>query len=430
MVTTTENPTRDSARWTGDGEGAHRLGSASLAFDETRVTLVQDGQRWEESFGHPDRLDGQGGFHAVLTSWLAGRDLTAAGLEDPCARIEQKVLEHDTEEQVRAFERAQAKLADAEAAIIEVQERIAPGSFEERVANRRVDLVAAIEHGIKPPEFVPGSDDTLVQGARHLIAAPRKVGKSIAQQATAVRIVLAGGRVAILDRENGARIYARRLDDMMDAWGVSPADREIIRANLHYYAFPALRREDRDQLAEAWAGFDLVTFDSQRGFLTNLGMKEDSSDDYARFMDAVIDPLHQVGTATLVLHNTGHGDKGRGRGSSSQGDLHDVLLVMKKVEPYFVDTVGKIHMRVDENREGTSGSWTMEIGGGEYGRWAPASPGEEHAKGSEGRKAANLAQLKQLLADDPEATDQALAARLEVSARTVQNYRNEIADGD
>ena len=76
-------------------------------------------------------------------------------------------------------------------------------------------------------------------------------------------------------------------------------------------------------------GADLVIFDSQRRFLTDLGLDEDSSDDYAKFAAATIDAfLFEVGIATLIEDNTGHVQKDRGRGSSAKADLNEVSFIL------------------------------------------------------------------------------------------------------
>lgn len=93
------------------------------------------------------------------------------------------------------------------------------------------------------------------------------------------------------------------------------------------------------------------------------------------------------GVATLVLHNAGHGDKERGRESSSQGDLHDVLLTIKKTRPYFIDTAGEIHLKAIESREGHSGERTMKIRGGVFGEWESVSE-------PDGRKAKKAERLR------------------------------------
>ena len=183
----------------------------------------------------------------------------------------------------------------------------------------RVDLVGIIRDGIPEREYVPGADGLLPRAKRVHIAAERKTGKSLSiAVVTAVQIVAAGGTVVVLDRENGADEYARRLRDVLDARDV---DRERVREHLRYHAWPALRLDWGEGYAAAFAGADVVIFDSSRSHLTPLGLKEDQSDDFAAFTDALIDPLMQAGIATVILDNAGHQEKDRPRGTSSKGDL-------------------------------------------------------------------------------------------------------------
>jgi hypothetical protein len=425
---------KSSDRWVPvEGEeGTFRSGDAVLTFDGTHVQVMRNGDTWEESFGHPDGLQPHG-FHPVLDSWLREGGLDGTGLEQACDRIERDAIaaeiREQVEEQERQIEEAQAQLDDARGAVQEARDAIPAGSFEERVTSRRVDLVTLVKEGIEPMSYIPGSAGTLIAKARHQATAPRKVGKSICWQMTAIRIALEGGKVVTVDRENGERRYGLRLEDMMAAWGLTPEQLRLIQENWHYFPWPTLLREDKARLAEEWAAFDLVVFDSQRGFMTGLGLKENESDDYSEFMDALIDPLHQAGVATLVLHNTGYGDKDRGRGSSSQGDLHDVLLSMKKTEPYFIDTTGKVFLEIKENREGHSGAWACTIGGGVYGDWEQARSGDGSAKGSGERKDANVEQTRILLAEDPGITNKQIAEVLDVDPKTARSYRKLAAGG-
>src|SRR6185437_6992739 len=106
------------------------------------------------------------------------------------------------------------------------------------------------------------------------------------------------------------------------------------------YEFPRFRDSDRDNLVELCTDADLVVFDSQRMYLSDLGLEENSSDDYAAFMAALIDPLFRAGIATLVLDNAGHQDPKRGRGASAKGDLNEILYAVEAVEHFDLDTVG------------------------------------------------------------------------------------------
>ena len=110
------------------------------------------------------------------------------------------------------------------------------------LASSRVDLIDIIEHGIPDREFVPGTGGFLAAGKRHHIAAERKTGKSLGIGiVAALDIVFAGGVVYVLDRENGADEYARRLDAVLKARHADERLRDLIRQNFRYHAWPTLR---------------------------------------------------------------------------------------------------------------------------------------------------------------------------------------------
>jgi len=243
------------------------------------------------------------------------------------------------------------------------------GSFEDRVASRRVDLLQRLKDGLPPIEYLPASDQMLRRGKRHHWAAPKKAGKSLAALVHASDVVLAGGRVVIFDRENGADLYASRLEAIMAARLLTDEQRQRIASGLAYYEFPRFRDSDHDELVELCAGADLVIFDSQRMYLSDLGLEENSSDDYADFMAALIDPLFVDGVATLILDNTGHAEPKRGRGNSAKGDLNEILFALERVERFNLDTAGLVRLEITESRFGNSGRWELDIGGGVFGSW-------------------------------------------------------------
>ena len=91
--------------------------------------------------------------------------------------------------------------------------------------------------------WLPHSEQMLARGGRHHVAAPLKSGKSLGFLAHAVDMAIAGARVVILDRENGADEYARRLRDIL---ADRPAGaRDAIRDRLAYYAWPAIKPDRR-----------------------------------------------------------------------------------------------------------------------------------------------------------------------------------------
>ncbi len=246
--------------------------------------------------------------------------------------------------------------------------------FESRVLSKRVDLVTRIEEGLPPIAYLPESDGMLIRGKRHIIAAPRKEGKSIAMLVHWARMALAEAHVIVLDRENGANEYARRLDAIMAAWGLGQRDKTRLKRKLHYYEFPHLRPEDGPELTELAAGADIVCFDSQRMFLTDFNLKEGDADDYSEFMSYAIEPLFKAGIATVILDNTGHTDKSRSRGTSAKGDLNEVLFTLKAEEGFSVNRQGKLRLTLapGSSRFGNEGEWVMHIGGGAFSPWQRA----------------------------------------------------------
>ena len=241
--------------------------------------------------------------------------------------------------------------------------------FNGRVAVTLVDLLERIRDGIPAIDYLPASERMLVRGKRHQTSAPKKTGKSISWEVHWVDMALAGARVVILDRENGADLYASRLEAIIAARELDDEQQQLLAANLAYSEFPRLAAQDGDQLAVMCAGADVVVFDAQRMFLTDLGLKEDDNDDYATFIGIAIDPLFRAGIATMILDNTGHQESKRSRGASAKGDLNEILFSLEVVDPFDLTTVGKVRLEISDSRFGNSGRWEMTIGGGTFEPW-------------------------------------------------------------
>lgn len=239
------------------------------------------------------------------------------------------------------------------------------------LAESRVDLIAARRNGIPPIKYVPGATGMLVAGRVHHIPAPAKTGKSLAFAiVTAIDVVQAGGVVTVLDRENGADEYVRRLDAVLEARGDDPRLEELLETNLRYHAWPTFNLGWQDAFALALRGSDLVIFDSCRAALSNLRLKENESDDYATFFSCVIEPLKRVDIAVIILDNTGHTREESGRGTTSKGDLADVNFTVKRKEPFDIETRGELELSVATARVGqVTGAWILELGGDHYGHW-------------------------------------------------------------
>ena len=246
-----------------------------------------------------------------------------------------------------------------------------------KLASARVDLAAAISRSGTPREYVAGVAGLIPRGKRLHVSASRKTGKSLAFAVVlAVEVAAAGGTVAVLDRENGADEYTRRLRTVLAARGDDTSDALLRR--LRYFDFPALALDWRTDpgYVQAFAGVDLVIFDSSRSHTAPLGIKEDSSDDWAAFSGALIDPLAQAGVATVVLDNTGHEAKGRARGTTAKEDLADLAYTLKVLKPFSIQEPGELQLQTTASRLGeiaTGSAWNMKIGGGIYGTFTATS---------------------------------------------------------
>jgi len=243
-------------------------------------------------------------------------------------------------------------------------------SLAQRLADSRVDLLARLDGGIPERAWLPCSQNMLARGARHHVAAPLKSGKSIAFETHGVDMTIAGATVAILDRENGADEYARRLRDVLNDRPDSA--RDAVRDRLRYYAWPVLKLTDGAELARALAGVDLVVIDSTRTFLSSLALDEDRSDDFAKFAVGLIEPLFRAGIATLQLDNTGHSDDKRARGSSTKGDLADVLYTLRTASAFDEQRPGRVILKRTRSRFGDIGpAFAMSLGNGHFGTFDP-----------------------------------------------------------
>jgi Winged helix-turn-helix DNA-binding len=352
------------------------------------------------------------------------------------AVAEQKPFREMVNAAFKEIEEAEAKVGDAREAATEAQARAGVEGFTSRFSGTKVSLLDLSEEDLLPPETLPGSNGVIIKGARHLWPMERKGGKSLATLVTSVDMVLEGCRVVILDRENGFRRYGLRLKDIVTARDYGAKDRDLIRRGLSYYNFPQIRRGDRRDFVQELGSADLVVFDSSRAFLSSLGLEEDSSDQYATFMGGVIDPLFEKGVSTLILDNTGHSDKTRGRGTSSKGDLNEQLFTSEKSKDFDRDTTGEVALEVEASRDGVPGRWTMALGGNVYGSWersdGPAINRKGAGKGAKGsgEKAERKKQMRALLEEEPTMTNKVLAEALGISPKTVTTYRAELVAED
>jgi AAA domain len=271
--------------------------------------------------------------------------------------------------------RAALEEAIAAAVELELEEEADEAPAQERslgpaeaLAVARVDLVELITHGIPERDYVPGGEPWLLAGKRYLIPAPAGTGKSLLAIVVAVDVVDAGGTAAILDVENGADEYARRLEDVLAARG-SPELERACSERLRYFAWPALRVTWRPgEWAAALAGANVVVFDSSRLVLSTAGLQEDSNDDYAAFVNGLLVPLARAGIATVVLDNVGHDDPDRARGASAKSDLNEVVYSASVGEDFARDQEGYLRLVRRRTRFAELPEvLRVPLGGGTYG---------------------------------------------------------------
>jgi AAA domain len=246
-----------------------------------------------------------------------------------------------------------------------------------------VSLVSIIPNGIPEPEYVPGCHGFLRRGKRYLVPAPAGGCKSLLFEVIATNIVAAGGTVVILDVENGADEYARRLQCILDANDHDGTLADACDRRLIYYEWPKLNLDwseqdwrdavtgaDRKGVADQHQtseGADLVIFDSSRWLLSGVGLEENQADDYAAFATAFLLPLSKAGITTIVLDNTGHAEKDRARGSKAKDDLNEVVYTLQKIGEPDIDNTGIVKLALTRQRfGGVHRQLQARIGGGVY----------------------------------------------------------------
>jgi hypothetical protein len=213
----------------------------------------------------------------------------------------------------------------------------------------RVKLAKGIEAGIDPPEeFEPG---ILLKGRVHSIYAAGGIGKTWFVLWVVKRAIERGQKVLLLDAENGHRIISERLA----ALGVDTARLDEL---LHYYPFPNLTLDPEHGAAfEALLdeeNYDLVVFDSLVNFLGSAGLEENSNDDIVKWATRYTRPAREREITTVVLDHVPHDGK-HARGASRKRDEVDVMWELKNPIPFDRDTVGRVVLRREKDREGWLG---------------------------------------------------------------------------
>jgi len=210
----------------------------------------------------------------------------------------------------------------------------------------RVLLAKGIAEGIEPPEELV--QDLLLTGRVHSIYGPSGIGKTWLWLWVVKRLIERGEEVVVFDSENGWRIISERLAQM----GV---ETERLDELLHYYPFPNLTM-DTEVVASYKTLLDevkpaLVIFDSLVNFLGSAGLEENSNDDIVKWAVRYTRPARERGITVLLLDHVPH-EKNHARGASRKKDEVDVMWALKNPVPFDRDTVGRVVLHREKDREG------------------------------------------------------------------------------
>jgi hypothetical protein len=276
-----------------------------------------------------------------------------------------------------------------------------------------VDLLAIDTSTPRP--WTPGAKRIMRPGLRSIWFGSRGTGKSIAAMIVAVQVIEAGGSVVYLDWENGARRQAERLEAILLDRPAST--RAAVAERLDYRPNPRLGKLASEQAVTEWAslfqGRDLALIDSTARALGQLGLDENSTPEFGRFMVAYIDPIAEQGAAVVLLDNTGWSEADRSRGASGKWDM--VELVYKVTSTDFApDRAGTLTLERARSRDGDeAGQLVAHVGDGCYSR--------VHQPGPDERQAALLEALIEYVRDHPGASTEAVAKDLHLRPSRVRD---------
>jgi hypothetical protein len=210
----------------------------------------------------------------------------------------------------------------------------------------RVRLAKGIEEGIEPPEEL--EPDVLLKGRVHSVYGGSGVGKTWLVVWEIKQCIERGETVAVFDAENGPRIISERL-------GALGVDTAHLDEKLHYYSFPNLTMNP-EHIASYKTLLDevkpaLVIFDSLVNFLGSAGLEENSNDDIVKWAVNYTRPARERGITVLLLDHVPH-ENNHARGASRKKDEVDVMWALKNPMPFDRDTVGRVVLHREKDREG------------------------------------------------------------------------------
>ena len=218
--------------------------------------------------------------------------------------------------------------------------------------------------------WIPGATRFLRPGVPVLLFAPRGDGKSLLALLFGEQVVDAGGSVVYIDFENGERRTAERMGAILAERPDSA--RQAVSERFVYYPHVRLHGVGDPRLADAWGealgGFTVVVIDSLARALGQLGLDENSTPDFAKFVVGYVDPLTARGAAVMLLDNTGWDEAERSRGASGKWDLVELVYKVTS-DPIAHNKYGHIYLTRKRTRDGDEAiRLEVGVGGGTYTR--------------------------------------------------------------
>jgi hypothetical protein len=207
----------------------------------------------------------------------------------------------------------------------------------------------------EPPKMVV--DGMIPAGMVGSIYGGAGEGKTKTAVYLALQAMWRGFRVAILDKENGARIMRERFEMM-------GADLEALERDglIAFYDHPPAGR-DPETVAAFVAMLeaekpDLLIIDSWVGFLGSCGFEENSSTDIAAWSDLYTTPARSRGIAVLLLdHRPKDATNRTARGSSRKRDYVDFQYELEKAGVIDRENIGTITLKKTKDR----GAWLKNV---------------------------------------------------------------------